>query len=232
MRIGLLQCDHVLDELRNIAGDYDDMFRRWLPAEWRIYDLPRGELPRFLDECDAYVASGSKASVYDDEPWIRAFEQFVRDLHAAGKPFVGVCFGHQMMAQALGGRVAKSPNGWGIGVHRFHLDIQEPWMDPPLPAVNVLMSCQDQVEQLPPGAVALGGNSHCPVGLFRVRSLLGIQGHPEWTPDYAAALLEIRRERIGSVRVDAALDTLTHPFDSDQLALWAMRWFQSCSAAR
>jgi GMP synthase-like glutamine amidotransferase len=227
MKLGLLQCDHTADTVRHIAGDYDGMFARWLPAEWRVYDLTLGQAPENLDECDAYVATGSKASVYDDEPWIHAFAELTRRIHAANKPFLGVCFGHQMMGHALGGRVAKSPNGWGIGVHSFALETAEPWMDPPAARINVLMSCQDQVLELPPGAHVLGGNAHCPVGLFRVGNMLGIQGHPEFTPAYAEALLRLRRERIGAEKVDAALATLDAPLHAATLESWARRFLSS-----
>jgi GMP synthase-like glutamine amidotransferase len=222
-RIGLLQCDHVAPEFLPIAGDYAEMFRRWLPGDWRVYDLTRGERPADVAECDGYVSTGSRASVCDREPWIESFAQVVRDLHAADHPFFGVCFGHQMIAHALGGRVAKCPRGWGIGVHRFHVSAREPWMEPPLESFAALMSCQDQVEELPPSSVVLAGNEHCPVGLFRCGSLVGLQGHPEFPAEYARALMEARRERIGAERVDAALTTLVQPTDAVALAAWGKR---------
>lgn len=225
MKLGLLQCDHSADSVRPIAGDYDDMFANWLPAEWRVYDLTIGEQPGILDECDAYVATGSKASVYDDEPWIHQFAALTRRIRAEEKPFLGVCFGHQMMGHALGGRVAKSPNGWGVGVHTFEITKTEPWMQPSANSINLLMSCQDQVLELPPGAEVLAGNAHCPVGLFRVGRMLGIQGHPEFSPAYAKALLRPRRERIGPDTVDAALATLNRPLDAALIAGWVRAFF-------
>ncbi len=225
MTIGLLQCDHVMDEFRGIAGDLDDMFRRWLPADWRVYDLTAGQFPA-PGECQAWVATGSRFSVYDDVPWIHRFAGLVREIDEARRPYLGVCFGHQMMGHALGGRVARSPRGWGVGVHEFTVHSPEPWMQPPLPQVNVLMSCQDQVEELPAGAVVLASDEHCPVAIFRCGRLLGIQGHPEWEPEYARTLLGARRERIGAERADQALATLTTPRHSPEFAQWVLNWFQ------
>jgi GMP synthase-like glutamine amidotransferase len=225
--IGLLQCDHVRDEFRSIGGDYDDMFRRWLPAEWRIYDVTAGQRPAGPRECDGYVITGSRASVYDDEPWIQAFAVLTRDLHASGVPTFGVCFGHQMIAHALGGRVSKCPRGWGIGVHQFRVAIHEHWMQPPLDQFGVLMSCQDQAEQLPEGAVVLAGNEHCPVGMFRVGNMLGLQGHPEFSVEYSEALMRFRMEKIGERTVSQALSTLTDPTHATELAAWAQSFLLS-----
>ena len=110
-----------------------------------------------------------------------------------------------MMAHALGGRVGKSARGWGVGVHEFRIEQREPWMVPPLDAINVLMSCQDQVEDCPRTQWCWRTSAQCPVAMYRVGSLLGIQGHPEFEPDYAAALLERRRDRIGASVADAAM---------------------------
>ena len=113
MKIGLLQCDP--------GRGFDAMFANWLAAEWTIYDLQQGQIPQNLNDCDAYITTGSKASVYDDEPWIHRFAELTRQIQTSQIPFIGICFGHQMMGHALGGRVAKSPNGWGIGVHTFQI---------------------------------------------------------------------------------------------------------------
>jgi GMP synthase-like glutamine amidotransferase len=219
--IGLLQCDHVREEFASIAGDYGAMFRRWFPGEWRVYDIGAGQMPTSPDECDAYVTTGSRASVYDDEPWIHAFAELVREIHAAAVPFMGVCFGHQMMGHALGGRVAKSPRDWGVGVHEFSVAVHELWMQPRLDAFRLLMSCQDQVEALPAGAIVLAGNEHCPIGMFRIGNMLGVQGHPEFPVSYAEALMRSRVEMIGEATVERALATLDRPTHSAELAAWA-----------
>ena len=225
MILGLLQCDHVDEQNLRLAGDYNDMFASWIPGDWRIYDLTAGEFPKPGD-CDAWIATGSHFSVYDDVPWIHQFARLVREIDNEGVPFVGVCFGHQMIAHACGGRVAKSPRGWGIGVHEFLVCARESWMHPPLDAVSLLMSCQDQVEKLPPEGVVLASSDHCPVAIYRCRAMLGIQGHPEWQPPYAEALLNERGERIDEQLIASALATLRMPRHSAELSRWARNWIQ------
>jgi GMP synthase-like glutamine amidotransferase len=222
--IGLLQCDHVGAQFLEHGGDYDEMFQRWLPGQWRIYDVASGEIPENIQECDGYVSTGSRASVYDDDVWIHRFAGLIRTIHAANVPMIGVCFGHQMISHALGGRVQRCSRGWGIGVQSFSVKQHEPWMRPRLRTFSLLMSCQDQVETLPSGAVVLAGNDQCPVGMFRVGSLLGVQGHPEFSPSYAEALMRSRTFAIGPDRVKAALATMQEPLHSAELSAWALQF--------
>jgi GMP synthase (glutamine-hydrolysing) len=222
MRIGLLVCDHVGPELRGISGDYEDMFRRMFADHDDVdivaYDVIAGQLPSDPEECDAWLTTGSRHSVNDDEPWIRALEGFVREVAAADVPFIGICFGHQMLAKALGGSVVRSKQGWGVGVKEVdvlpELGLGESY--------RVLTSHQDQVETIPPGGEILGWNEHCPVSMLRVGSkMLGIQGHPEFDPAYSRALMELRRGRaISELLVEEGLASLDQAPDSGRLADW------------
>ena len=119
MKVGLLQCDDVNELLLPAHGNYPEMFelalRKRLPQmHYRVYQAHRGELPADVHECDVYLTTGSKHGVYEDYDWIRELEGFVRSLWAEEKPLVGVCFGHQLMARAMGGHVQKSERGWGV----------------------------------------------------------------------------------------------------------------------
>jgi len=219
MRIGLLDCDP--------GRGFDAMFANWLQAEWSVFNLHNGEAPDDLHQFDAYIATGSKFSVYDDEPWIHRFADLTRKIHASQKPFIGICFGHQMMGHALGGRVAKSPNGWGIGVHTFTVHQSESWMQPPAAQFNLIMSCQDQILDLPPNSTVLAGNAHCPVGMIKIGNMLGVQGHPEFTPAFAESLLHLRRDRLGIDQADRALATLSQPLDSPLIRQWALNFLQA-----
>ena len=111
-----------------------------------------------------------------------------------------------------------------MGIHRFPVLRQAPWMQPPLASFGVVMSCQDQVTELPPGATLLAGTAECPVGMFQVGRMLAIQGHPEYTPEYARAQMESRRERIGAATVEAGLATLSDARHSVELGAWIRRF--------
>jgi GMP synthase-like glutamine amidotransferase len=233
MRIGLLMCDHVRPEFRDIAGDYPDMFAAWLPQATLVpFEVVHGEFPVDINICDAYLCTGSKYSVYDDEPWIHMLQRFVQVLHEREKPYVGVCFGHQMIGQALGGRVEKAAVGWCVGVHRFTVHKREDWMDPYQPEFNVLMMCQDQIVELPPGAEVLASTADCPIGMIRVgRTVLGLQGHPEFPLEYERTLMQDRVGRIGAEKVDIGLASLGQGLDDLVLAAW-MATFMEQAAAR
>lgn len=223
MRIGILVNDHVADQFRHISGDYSDMFQRLLGSEGVevvAYDVIGGELPADPTECDAWVATGSFYSVNDDEAWIRGLEQFVREIATARVPYVGICFGHQMLAKALGGTVEKSERGWAVGVHEIEVSEDIGLGD----GYRVIHSHQDQVVKPPPGAELLGWSEHCPVSMFVVGdTMLGIQGHPEFVPQYSEALMRERRGRvIPEETVDAGLASLEMDPDSERLAEWIL----------
>lgn len=226
MEIGLLQCDHVAEAFRHIVPDYDAqfaaLFARHAPAvSLQVYDVCHGEMPAEVDECAAYIISGSKYSVYDDIPWIHDLAAFVRRLHDARHKLAGICFGHQMIAHALGGQVKKAGRGWGIGIKPVQIDLHKSWMQPELESYNLLLSHQDQVGVLPPEAEALGGNDHCPCSIFTVgEHFLGIQAHPEFTKPYAEALMNARVERIGQGTVEAARETLALHTDEAAVTGW------------
>ena len=222
MKLGLLQCDHVAGHLLSLNGDYDEQFTNLLPNfDWHYYDLTAGQFPAALEECDAYLCTGSKHSVYDDVEWIYDLKDLVAEIYAREIPFVGVCFGHQMMAEALGGKVNKATCGWCVGVHTFQVLQREDWMVPYEPEFNILMSCQDQVLELPPNSTVLAQTTDCSVGMYRVgERMLGMQGHPEFSVDYMRALMEGRRERIGAEKIDFGINSLSNNLKTSIIPSW------------
>ncbi len=214
-----------------IEGDYEDMFRDLLEGdgvELVAFDVVGGEFPENLDEIDGWVITGSRWSVFDDEPWIHELADLTRRLIEGHHRVVGICFGHQMLAHALGGDVRRSERGWGVGVREVEMNTEPDWMPAPVPSFKVLHSHQDQVEVLPPQAEVLASTAHCPVSMFAVGdSALGIQGHPEYSRDYSRATLELRRDRlIDGALVDEALATFESAPDRDLIGEWILAFLR------
>ena len=226
MHIGLLGCDDAPERFRHIAGGYRDMFEALLrpvipQLELTWFDVVRGEIPDAADRCDAYVCTGSRYSVYEDREWIDRLKEYIRGLYDARRPFVGICFGHQMLAQALGGEVKPAEQGWGVGIHEMQITRAEPWMRPERTQCKLQYMHADQVQRLPPESVVLAEAPHCPIAMFRVGdTMLGIEGHPEFPAPYVEALVRTRRERIGEARSQAALASLTQKGDEAVVARW------------
>jgi GMP synthase-like glutamine amidotransferase len=224
VRIGILQTGGPPGDLAARFGSYGDMTRAMLGEgyETRVYDVPAGELPPAAGENDAYVITGSPAGVYDDLPWIADLKTFLRSAKGRAK-LVGICFGHQIMAEAFGGRVEKSDKGWGIGLHRYDLREQAPWMDGES-SIAIPVSHQDQVVERPPQARVLAASEFSPFGVlaYEDQPALSFQFHPEFEPAFAQALVEARRDRLPNS--EAAIASLDQPDDRARVAGWIRRF--------
>lgn len=223
MRLGLLLCDRVRPGFRVVSGDYPEFVARLLPdQELVVYDLVAGQFPENLGECDAWITSGSRRSVYEEAPWVVEFADLVRRLHREERKLVGICFGAQMIAHALGGVVGPAPGGWAVGIKTVEVISARPWMDPPASSFWILHSNADQIKSLPPGARVLGRAEEVPVSALAVGDhILGLQGHPEFSPEYSAVLMEARRGNpIPDEVVEAGLASLVEPPDTALLAGW------------
>lgn len=187
MKIGILQTGDAPQKLVGTFGEYPDMFERFLAgrgftfARWRVVGM---EFPASVHDCDGWLITGSRHGVYEDHPFIAPLEQFIRDAFAAGVPVAGVCFGHQIMAQALGGKVEKFAGGWSTGATEYDFDGQR---------LRLNAWHQDQVVKPPPGATVIASSPFCQyAGLAYGKTGLSVQAHPEYGDDFIAGLIEHR----------------------------------------
>src|SRR5690349_21091090 len=210
-------------------GDYGAMFGRLLGPGFtrRVYAVSAGELPPGPDAHPAFLVTGSAAGVYEPLPWIAPLLGFLREARGRTK-LVGICFGHQAMAEALGGRVEKSERGWGIGLQEYELWETAPWMgEAPPERIAVPVSHQDQIVVPPAGVRVLAGNAFTPFGMLEYEGgdAVSMQFHPEFEPDYARALIESRRARVPDP--DKAIASLERRNDRALVAEWIRGFLRS-----
>lgn len=237
LRIGILRTDEVLPEFQAEHGDYPEMFTGLLGSaaqslsppqrlELEHYDARQGEFPEPTD-CDGYVITGSRNSVYDDEPWIAPLVVFLRQVIDADRKVIGICFGHQLMAHFFGGRTERAAAGWGVGVHNSCVVGEEAWMVPSQNQLKLLSMHKDQVTVLPEGARLLVSSDFCPIGGFAIgNQVVTLQGHPEFHKNYSRSLMEMRIELIGEPRFQAGMKSLSDDTDEAAVGRWMINFLQ------
>ncbi len=211
MKIGILQTGPTLDEVRDEMGEYYQMFERLLSGHGFTFDhymVVDGDFPDGPEAADGWLITGSKHGAYEDLPWIPPLEDLIRRIVATGRPLIGVCFGHQIIAQALGGKVEKFPGGWAVGPQEYRFD------DGTTMTLNAWH--QDQVTELPPGARVLAGNDFCPYASLAIGDrVLTIQPHPEFTAWLVEQLITHRGHGVvPAPLLEQALGALDTPTDS------------------
>ncbi len=221
MLIGILQTGYAPDALRE-AGDYPDMFERLLEGHgfdfhtWRVVD---NEFPESVKDADGWLITGSKHGVYEDHAFIAPLEQFVRDAFAARVPVAGICFGHQIMASALGGRVEKYAGGWSVGPTEYDFEGER---------LTLNAWHQDQVTAPPPGARTIASTPFCAYAGFAYDDRgLSVQPHPEFSDAFLGGLIDTRgRGAVPEGQLDAAKARLGQPNDSARIAARIAEFFR------
>ena len=226
MKLAILETGRPPASLVGQFGDYPAMFERMVGTGFDIdrFDVVAGDLPTDPSDYDAYLITGSPAGVYEPLPWIEPLKDFLRA--AKDRKLVGVCFGHQVMAEALGGHVEKSEKGWGIGLQRYEIDQVGPWMDE-VESIAVPASHQDQVTSQPPSTEVVASSPFTPFAAlaWTDRPAISVQFHPEFEPAYAKALIAARRDNMPEP--DAAIASLDQPNDNARVADWIRRFLRS-----
>lgn len=223
MKIGILITGHAIPEFHDdFGGDYDAVFAHMLRGhefEFEGFNVVDNEFPEGPEAADGWLITGSKHGAYEDHDWIPPLEQLIRDIYADGRPLVGVCFGHQIVAQALGGKVEKFTGGWSVGHTTYTIEGRDM-------AINAWH--QDQVTELPPGAEVIGSSDFCAnAALLYDNRIYTIQPHPEFTSRMVGQLLDTRgRGVVPDDLIDDAQTKLDAPIDSDQIAERVAKFFK------
>lgn len=223
MLIGILQTGLAPEALSPTMGDYPDMFARLLDGQgfsFRTYQVVNGQFPATVQECDGWLITGSKHGTYENHPWIPPLEEFIRAAFSARVPLVGICFGHQIVAQAMGGKVEKFAGGWSVGPTVYDFGGE---------AVTLNAWHQDQVVARPDGATVIASNEFCEnAALLYDDRALTIQAHPEFQTGFVDGLMKTRA--IGVVP-DPVLKTaaakLDTPLDDTSIAARIAAFFKA-----
>ncbi len=221
MKIGILMTGHPPDSLME-GGLYDQYFARLLGGDaftfegWAVCD---GVFPESVAEAEGWLITGSKHGAYEDHAWIPPLEAFIRDAYAARRPMIGVCFGHQIIAQAMGGKVEKFAGGWAVG--RTEYDIAGHKM-----AVNAWH--QDQVVEKPQAAEVFAWNAFCEnAGLIYDDRMWTIQPHPEYGSDFIDGLIRTRGTGVVPAELlNEAAKRLDQPTDRSAVAEMMAAFFK------
>ena len=214
LKIAVIQTGRSIEESRDQHGDYDDMCKALFgraPEEADTFAVLDGEFPESLEGYDLVVVTGSKHGVYEPHGWIAPAEQLVRDAFEKGIKLVGICFGHQLIAQALGGTVEKGDVGFIVGAVDYEIELSKGQPT----QLRLFAWHQDQVVKIPDGAEVIAVSDQCRyAGLKYDDRAITFQPHPEFTKAYMKDLIEARRGAVVSdVLADRARESLATPVD-------------------
>jgi GMP synthase-like glutamine amidotransferase len=234
MRVAILQADSVLPQFQERHGNYPVMIEDFLtraaavtglPIEVTTFDVEHFDYPADPGDFDGYLITGSKQSVYDDDAWIRRLSEFVLQLHERTIKLVGICFGHQLIAQALGGKTQSATLGWGVGIASSDVIKSKQFMIPTLDNYSLVVSHRDQVTILPDGAELVATSALCPNSMYCIGNhILSLQGHPEFDLAYSAELMKFREDILGPETYRHGVASLDQPHSRDEIAIWIVRF--------
>lgn len=237
MKIGILETGEVLPALAETHGDYPAMFKKLLrvhapDAEFITIHVVNNAPLGPPTDADGWVITGSRHGIYDDLPWINPLKQFLRDCVAQHVPVAGICFGHQILAEALGGKAEKSDKGWGLGAQTYLVINAPSWMDNIGTEFTGHAVHQDQVTELPPTATPVASSDFCEYAALVYGNLdhpdaISVQPHPEFSAAFVDDLIDVRLKDIVPSDIQKnARQTLGQPVSNTQWGGWIVKFLE------
>lgn len=234
--LGILEVGRPPEELMGRYGSYAEMFEAMLRehgADWNyvIYPVLDGQMPQTPHSCDGWLITGSRHGVYEDVDWIPPLKEFIRAAYDQHVPLLGICFGHQIIAEALGGKVMKSDKGWGVGVHTYYVLQNPDWMPEGMSSFAIEAFHQDQVVKLPEDGEVLASSEFCEFAAIDYKGrALSFQGHPEFSESFAVDLTEGRRGlSLTDEETDAAIKSSRGSMQRGQIAKTMINFIQQAA---
>ncbi len=235
MKIALLQADHIPEYRHCVSGgNYPDMFANLFLkvstiVDIDVFDVTVGQYPKDINHYDKFIITGSKATSFERLPWICVLENYIKTLFGLHKKMIGICFGHQILAQALGGRVERSVKGWGVGVQCIKILERQAWMCPFHDHLSLAFYHQDQVVDLPQNATLIATNTFCPVQMFVIDNLVwGMQAHPEMLRAHNHLLIKEQKEALSHC-FESGMDSLRMRDHGRVVAQWMVNFFEGAN---
>ncbi|WP_338011163.1 glutamine amidotransferase-related protein [Neptunomonas antarctica] len=242
MKLGILATGITPDELLGEFGSYADMFVQLFSKadclfEYEVFDVRDDDFPVNASQCDGWIITGSKFNVYQNLPWMQKLKQLILDIHDANKPMVGICFGHQIIAEAFNGKVDKYKGGWGVGLQRYELTGEFDFLPADVHSYVINAMHQDQVVVKPVNAQVFSTSPFCQyAGLIYDNCIITFQAHPEFTIEFSDVLVDLRKgDAIPADVSEQGLATLRQSdakTDSVDVAKWMAMFLNSRAVSK
>ncbi len=223
MKIGILQTGHAPEALLKTHGNYDQLFHKLLEGqgfEFETFSVVENQFPKGPHDAEGWLITGSKHGAYEHHAWIPPLEELIRDIYATKRALVGICFGHQIIAQALGGRVEKFDGGWSVGRCQYQMGSE---------TIALNAWHQDQVVARPETARVLASNDFCANAILGYGDTVWtVQAHPEFDAEFIDGLIRFRGKGVvPEAQLEDAAATLDVPTDNARFAQHIGSFFKS-----